>query len=153
MKPDPQQYILMIEDDADDRYITETVFIENGYPIRLEFLLHDVEVIDHLANYADEHLPALIILDKNLPKTNGFELLSRLKAHNRYKYIPIIIVSGSASEKEIVESYLLGANSFIQKPLTNHVTTERIKSFVQYWFEVVDLPYRKSRIESEYLGI
>jgi len=153
MKPDPQQYILMIEDDADDRYITETVFMENGYPIRLEFLLNDAEVIEHLGQYTDENLPSLIILDKNLPKTNGLELLSKLKAHDRYKYIPIIIVSGSASEKEIVESYLLGANSFIQKPLTNHLTTERINTFVQYWFGVVDLPYSKARIGSEFQSL
>jgi len=142
----------MIEDDADDRYLTETVFAENGYPVRLEFLSHGSEVINHLAVRSDEDLPALIILDKQLPKTNGLDVLSSLKSHARFRFIPVIVISGSAHEKEIAQSYLLGANSFILKPLTNQLTVERINAFVRYWFGVVDLPYKKLQSGSELMG-
>ena len=138
--------ILMIEDDHDDQHITESFFAEKGYDIRVQFLDDGDRVISYLEDAAiDGTLPHLILLDLNLPRKSGFELLKELKTHFQFRQIPVVMISGAAHHEEVKECYLLGANSFVQKPFTDKLTQKKIETFVEYWFTVCELPI----IESE----
>jgi CheY-like chemotaxis protein len=133
--------ILMVEDDHDDRHITQAFFGENGYHINVQVLEDGDKVIGFLEDAAIEgNLPNLILLDLNLPRRDGFEVLKELKSHSQFHVIPVIIVSGTSYPQEVNECYRLGANSFVQKPFTDLLTQKKIESFVEYWFNVSELP-------------
>ncbi len=133
--------ILMLEDDMDDRYITEAFFTEKGYNIQLEFLEFSDTTIRHLEDqHSSGSLPNLIILDLNMPRRSGMEVLKEIKSHQSLRFIPVVIVSGTAFPREVKECYSLGANSFIQKPVSDQLTNSKIESFIQYWFNIVELP-------------
>jgi len=135
----------MIEDDHDDRHITETLFAERGYDIKMQFLEESDRVLAYLEDAAIEGaIPHLILLDLHLPRKNGFEVLKELKSHFQFRQIPIVIISGTAHHEEVKECYLLGANSFVQKPLTDKLTQKKIETFVEYWFTVCELPIIQS---------
>jgi len=133
--------ILMAEDDHDDRHITESFFSDRGYNIEVRFLEESDKMISFLEDSAIEGtVPDLILLDLNLPRKNGYEILKELKSHSQFHLIPVIIVSGTAYPDEVRECYRLGANSFVQKPFTDQLTQEKIETFVNYWFNVTELP-------------
>jgi CheY-like chemotaxis protein len=135
--------ILMLEDDADDRLITETTFSSNGFNIELTFLVNGKQVMEYLSQCGQGrayHFPDLVLLDKNIPMHNGLDVLREIKAHPVFKKIPVVMVSGTAFQQDVDEAYKLGVNSFIQKPGTEKMTIQKISSFVKYWFETVELP-------------
>jgi len=135
----------MLDDDHDDRHITETVFAEKGYDVKLEFLDESDKVLTFLEDASiDGTLPHLILLDLNMPRKNGFEVLKEIKSHFQFRQIPVVIISGTAYHEEVKECYLLGANSFVQKPLTDKLTQKKIETFVDYWFTVCELPIIQS---------
>jgi len=141
MQSDKRFTILMVEDDHDDRHITESFFKEKGYNVDLQFLDNSDEVIGFLEDCGIEgKFPSLILLDLNLPRKNGYEVLKELKTHSQFHVIPVVIVSGTAYPEEVKECYRLGANSFIQKPFTDQLTQKKIEIFVNYWFEITELP-------------
>jgi CheY-like chemotaxis protein len=135
-------YILMLEDDSDDRHITQTIFADNGYDVALEFLTNSEEVLPYLDQCRTENklLPRLILLDKNVPASGGMEVLKNIKSHPVYKTIPVVMISGTAFTHEVNESYKLGVNSFIVKPATHDLTVKTIGNFINYWFGSVELP-------------
>lgn len=135
-------YILMMEDDAEDRYITRSFFEEKGYNIGLEFVTHPDGVIGFLDERRKNsgQLPRIILLDKHVPAGDGVDVLQQLKEHPDYKQIPVIIVSGTAAPEDVKRSYELNVSSYIVKPMTDKLTTEKIDAFVQYWFNTVELP-------------
>lgn len=139
-------YILMLDDDGDDRYLTAMFFKEQGYRVDLKFLMNTMDVMPFMNRCIKEclQLPSLILLDKNVPSGNGFDVLRELKAHSAFQKIPVVMISGSAHQKEIDESYRLGASSYIVKPMNNELTQRKIGSFVRYWFDTVELPQRKA---------
>ena len=137
-----QPYILLLEDDGNDRFITESIFKEKGYNVALEFLLNSEDVLPYLDGCirGNKMLPGLIILDKNVPVGEGLDVLRSLKLHTQYRGIPVVMISGTAHEDDIKESYQSGVNSFITKPFTSADTARTIDTFVHYWFHIVDLP-------------
>lgn len=137
-----QPYILMLEDDEDDRYFTGSFFEDRGYNVQLEFLTEAADVLPYLERCINNNsqLPVLILLDKNARSTSGLETLAQLKAHPLLKAIPVVMISGSAFPQDIAAGYDLGANSFIIKPLNSVETTRTIESFMNYWFNTVNLP-------------
>lgn len=136
------RYILMLEDDEDDRHITETFFAEKGYDLDLHFLSGSNEVLPFLNTCSNNFgcLPSLIILDKNAPPLGSMEALKTIKTHPQFRAIPVIMISGTASEKEVNDAYANGVNSFIVKPATHLLTTKTIGDFLSYWFDAVALP-------------
>lgn len=134
-------YILMLEDDSDDRYITESFFAEKGYDIQLKFVEQADEVLQYLEECCDSGaaLPRLLLLDKTAPG-NTFELLRELKSNRAFCAMPVVMISGSDYAPDIRESYRLGVSSYIVKPSTAGLTAKKIASFVTYWFETVELP-------------
>jgi CheY-like chemotaxis protein len=137
-----RRHILMLEDDTEDRYITESVFKEKGYNIQIDFVTHGHEVMGFLDAHYEKNgaCPDLVLLDKNVPTGSGMDVLRELKSHPVYSNIPVVMVSGTAFPKEVAESYRLGVNSYIQKPTGNKETFKKIESFINYWFDTVELP-------------
>lgn len=137
-------YILMLEDDAEDRYITESYLHELGLNIGLEFVAYPDEVIPFLDKQVGQKksLPLVILLDKNVPAGSGYEALALLKAHPVYTTVPAVIVSGSGFRTEIEDAYRKGASTYIIKPSTPQLTARKIELFIRYWLEVAELPHQ-----------
>lgn len=135
-------YILMLEDDSDDRYITSNMFREMAYNVDLKFFVHSQDVLPFMKHCLAEglNLPSLVLLDLNIPSGSGLEVLKDIKAHPALQRIPVVMISGSNYPKDVEESYRLGANSYIVKPLNSAHTQQKIDTFVRYWFETVELP-------------
>jgi CheY-like chemotaxis protein len=132
--PSGQQYVLMLEDDTDDRYLTESAISELGYDIPIKFLSPDRELFRYLTQYEE---PSLILLDYN-PVT-GADTLRQLKTHPDFNHIPVVILSEVASPNHVRQCYQLGANTFIKKPDTAGMTMYKIQTFLRYWFEVAEI--------------
>ena len=138
--------ILLADDDPDDRKLTQDAFAEN----RLANVLHCVEdgeeLMDYLhrrgkyVNLRGEALPGLILLDLNMPRKDGREALKEIKADPDLRRIPIVVLTTSKAEEDIVRTYDLGVNSYVTKPVTFKSLVELIKVLGRYWFEVVELP-------------
>ncbi len=138
--------ILLADDDPDDRKLTQDAFAEN----RLANLLHWVEdgeeLLDYLhrrgqyTNLRGEALPGLILLDLNMPRKDGREALKEIKADPELRRIPVVVLTTSKAEEDIVRTYDLGVNSYVTKPVTFKSLVELVKVLGNYWFEVVELP-------------
>lgn len=138
--------ILMAEDDEDDRLLAEDAFVESSLANPLFFVEDGEELLDYLYHrgcYADPEkfpLPGLILLDLNMPKKDGREALKEIKSDANLRHIPIVVLTTSKEEEDIVRSYSLGVNSFIVKPVTFEQLVEVIKYIGHYWLEIVALP-------------
>jgi len=138
--------ILLADDDPDDRKLTQDAFEEN----RLANNLHCVEDGEELMEYLHrggkyshlngEALPGLILLDLNMPRKDGREALKEIKADPELRRIPIVVLTTSKAEEDILRTYDLGVNSYVTKPVTFKSLVELVKILGRYWFEVVELP-------------
>jgi response regulator RpfG family c-di-GMP phosphodiesterase len=134
--------ILMLEQDDDDRYITQAVFDEHHYDLKIQFVTTSNEVFSHLAQCEKNNtrFPSLILLDYHSSPSNAVEILNELKSTGKFSHIPVVVLSGSVKSEIIKECYGSGASSFIQKPSKSADTDAKISSFFKYWFETVELP-------------
>lgn len=138
--------ILMAEDDEDDRLLAQDAFEESCLANPLFFVEDGEELLDYLyhrGRYADREkfpLPGLMLLDLNMPRKDGREALKEIKSDANLRHIPIVILTTSKAEEDILRSYSLGVNSFIVKPVTFEQLVEVIKYIGHYWFEIVALP-------------
>jgi CheY-like chemotaxis protein len=140
------QPILIAEDDADDRYLLQTAFTETGYPERIDFVENGIEVLSYLdANYTNNHtdeksLPGFILLDLNMPKKDGREVLKELKQHPVFKKIPVIVFTTTKNEIEIKRCYELGANSYVVKPISFDALLKVVENIRSFWFQTASIP-------------
>ncbi len=138
--------ILMADDDADDRLMAEKAFLEAKLDNGLRFVEDGEELMDYLlhrgkyTNTTLHPLPGLILLDLNMPRKDGREALKEIKAHPQLHRIPVVILTTSKAETDILRSYDLGVNSFITKPVTFQGLVEAMRVMKQYWFQLVKLP-------------
>jgi CheY-like chemotaxis protein len=136
MEKRPQ--ILMLEHDADDRFITRTFFEENSVDAGLEFAQDKTEFFSKLESmHAD--LPALILLNMTAGPVTAIDVLKQLKSDKRYIEIPAVVLCGGRGEDVIRDCYQAGASSVIRKPHDLEGTNRKIMNFVKYWFETVEL--------------
>lgn len=133
-----KQSILIAEDDADDRYLLQTAFMEKGYPETIDFVENGVELLNHLDNGSE--LPGFILLDLNMPKKDGREVLKELKQHPVFKKIPVIVFTTTKNEIEIKRCYELGANSYIVKPISFDQLLRVVENIRNYWYQTVSIP-------------
>ena len=132
---DQDVYILIGEDDADDRFLLQTAFDEVRPKSHLAFVENGVELLDFLDGKTkqEQALPVFILLDLNMPKKDGREVLRELKAHPTLQRIPVIMFSTTNNEHEIRRCYELGANSYITKPDSFGGLQEIVKALCGYW--------------------
>ena len=130
------RYILMVEDDPDDRHITNQTLKEIGFNVPIIYLTQSDKVLSFLAAH---EAPAIILIDFNSNPDNGIEVLKTLKGHTAYRHIPVIILSESAAPTYVTECYRHGAHTFIVKPFTTAATRKKIENFFTYWLEVAEV--------------
>jgi len=138
--------ILVADDDPDDRKLTQEAFLESKLANDLRFVEDGVEVFDYLnrigkfADPASSPWPSLMLLDLNMPRMDGREVLVELKKNPRYAGIRVIVMTTSKSEADIHQSYLLNAASYITKPVTFDSLVNVVTTLGRYWLEIVELP-------------
>ena len=141
--------ILMADDDADDRLMAQDAFDEVHLANELHFVEDGEALLDYLyrrGHYATRRAgqePGLILLDLNMPKKDGREALQEIKADPALRHIPIVVLTTSRAEEDILRTYDLGVNSFITKPVTFAGLVELVKTLTHYWFELVTLPPKR----------
>lgn len=119
---------------------------ENKLSNDLHFVEDGEQLIEYLNNkgkFTEKNKyprPGLILLDLNMPKKDGREALKEIKRDENLRLIPIVILTTSKAEEDIIRSYNLGVNSFITKPVTFDALVEIMKTLSKYWFEIVELP-------------
>ena len=135
----------MADDDADDRLLTREAFQENKLKNQLNFVENGEELMDYLMhrngfNESNAPRPGLILLDLNMPKKDGRQALKEIKSTASLKRIPIVVLTTSKAEEDIIKSYELGVNSFITKPVSFESLVAVTAKLGHYWFEIVELP-------------
>jgi CheY-like chemotaxis protein len=136
----PQRTILiMADDDPDDRLLTREAFEEAGYHGAFDFVEDGQQLLDRLRR-PQVPVPDVILLDLNMPRMSGHEALRELKADPAFRRIPIIVLTTSSAEEDVVRSYDLGVNSFITKPGSFADLTAVARRLLEYWLDTVKLP-------------
>jgi CheY-like chemotaxis protein len=137
--------LLVAEDNPDDRLLVEEAWRMAG-SVKLHIVKDGEELMDFLyhqgkyATIAASLTPGLILLDLNMPKKNGFEVLQELAESPDLNKIPVVVLTTSASTSDVNQSYSLGANSYVTKPDTFEELIELMRELHKYWFETVRLP-------------
>lgn len=138
--------ILLADDDPDDRLLVKEAFEENYLLNPLETVEDGEELMDYLykrGKFAETAVrPSLILLDLNMPRKSGIEALREIKADASLRTIPVIVLTTSKAEEDILRTYDLGVNSFVVKPVTFESLVELVKQLGKYWFQLVELPAR-----------
>lgn len=146
--------ILLIEDNPDDRELMKLAFSQGSIPHNLITVSDGIEALEYLSgqeNSSDENflypsdrnltsMPALIMIDLNLPKINGIEVLRRIRADPRTRLLPVVIISSSNEPQDIIDSYINGCNSYIRKPIHFTQLQNFVKEISTYWLTVNQLP-------------
>lgn len=141
--------ILIADDDAEDRMLLKEALEENRLKNSLQFVENGEELMDYLQHrgkFSDKDkypAPGLILLDLNMPKKDGREALKEIKADPHLRLIPVVVLTTSKAEEDILKTYGLGVSSFITKPVTFTSLVGMMKTLSDYWFEIVELPVVK----------
>ena len=131
--------ILLVEDNPNDVELTLHALKKNNLTNHIHIVRDGAEALDYLFGNGAEagreinHKPKVILLDLKLPKVDGMEVLKRIKADERTRPIPVVVLTSSREERDIVESYRLGVNSYIAKPVDFEQFTEAVRQLGLYW--------------------
>jgi CheY-like chemotaxis protein len=142
----PALTILLADDDEEDRSMTIDALRERRVANDIRCVQDGQELVDYLfrrGRYADTATspkPGLILLDLNMPRKDGREALAEMKTDPALRSIPVVVLTTSRAEEDIVRTYDLGVNSFISKPVTFNGLVEAMDVFSRYWLEIVELP-------------
>ena len=142
--------ILLADDDPDDRLMASEAFAESRLTNPLAMVEDGEQLLDYLygrGRYADAppSRPGIILLDLNMPKKDGREALKEIKSDPDLRRIPVVVLTTSKAEEDILRTYDLGVNSFITKPVTFDRLVEVMRSLGKYWLEIVELPAASAR--------
>jgi two-component system, response regulator len=145
-----KKMILLVEDNPDDEELALRALRQHSILNEVEVARDGVEALDYLfgtGTYADRHgseLPELVLLDLKLPKLSGIEVLERLRNDPRTKRLPVVVLTSSSEEEDIVSSYMHGANSYVRKPIRFVDFIRAIEQVGNYW-----LILNRSTVEQE----
>jgi two-component system response regulator len=140
--------ILLVEDNPDDEALTLRAFQKNKIKNRVVVTRDGVEALDFLfctGTYAERdprEMPQIVLLDLKLPKVDGLEVLRRIRADERTRLLPIVILTSSNEEKDLIEGYKNGANSYVRKPVDFDQFVEAVQQLGLYWLVLNELPPR-----------
>jgi two-component system, response regulator len=142
----PNKVILLVEDNPDDEKLTVRALKKNNIVNDVKIARDGVEALDYLfctgthADRAGHALPALVLLDLKLPKLDGQEVLRRIRADDRTKRLPVVILTSSKQEQDLMNGYNGGANSYIQKPVDFTQFTDVVRQLGMYWLVLNEVP-------------
>jgi CheY-like chemotaxis protein len=138
--------LLMADDDPDDRMLTRDALQESEPSSEIDFVEDGEELLDYLqrrgkySTLLGKPLPDLILLDLNMPKKDGREALIEIKGNPALRKIPVVVLTTSSAEEDVLRSYDLGVNSFIVKPVSFESLVSVMRGLAKYWFDIVELP-------------
>lgn len=132
--------ILLVEDNPDDEKLVIRSLRRSKIANEINIARNGEEALNIL--FGDAPLPAVVLLDIKLPKIDGLEVLRRLRASDRTRLLPIVVLTSSSEERDIIDSYHLGANSYVRKPVEFDKFTEAVQQLGLYWM-VVNEPISK----------
>lgn len=130
--------VLVVDDSPDDVMIAQRAFRASRVVNELSIARDGQEAIDLMRRASNP--PELVLLDIKLPRLSGHEVLKQVRADHQLAALPVVMLSASQRQEDIIESYRLGANSYIQKPVAFGRFQEILEIFATYWFEVATLP-------------
>jgi two-component system, response regulator len=137
-------YILLVEDNADDIELTQRAFAKNHIANDVVIVRDGEQACSFLFENGgmrgDRPLPQLILLDVNLPKVTGLEVLQRVRADERTRLLPTVILTSSKQEEDLIESYRLGVNSYVRKPVDFNEFVEAVRQVGLYWLVLNEPP-------------
>lgn len=143
-----RKFVLLVEDNPDDEALTIRALKKANVVNDVEVVRNGREALDFLfceGQYLDRDpssMPALILLDLKLPKVNGIEVLQRMRADDRTKLIPVVILTSSSQDEDVVESYQSGANSYVRKPVDFAEFADAVARLGLYWMILNEGPVR-----------
>ena len=135
--------ILLVEDNPGDVDLTREALEENKIRNHLHVAIDGQQALDFLykrGEFSDSPTPDLILLDLNLPNIDGRKVLANIKKHKDLRRIPVVILTSSKAEEDIIKTYSLHANAYVQKPLDFNSFTEVVKQIESFWMGIVVLP-------------
>jgi two-component system response regulator len=138
--------ILLVEDNPDDIALTLRAFNKSNIANKVVSVEDGEEALEYLfcnGKYKDRNrmdLPSVILLDLNLPKVNGFEVLKAIRGNEITKLLPVVILTSSKEEQDLINGYSLGANSYIRKPVEFEKFIEAVKTLGLYWLIINESP-------------
>lgn len=138
--------ILLAEDDEDDYLLIADALKESKIANTIHWVKDGEELMNYLLRqgaYEDpisSPRPYLILLDLNMPKKDGRQALREIKSNHKLRHIPVVVLTTSKAEDDMIQSYDLGVNSFIRKPVRFYDFVDVIKTLGKYWFEIVEVP-------------
>ena len=137
--------ILLVEDNAADALLTKEALNSSEPPLELTWVQDGVEAVNYLkreGQFATARRPDIILLDLNMPRKDGRQLLAELKADPALRRIPVVVLTTSVAEEDIAKAYDLQANCYMTKPIDMEQFIEAMKSFKDFWLQAVELPPR-----------
>ncbi|MCU4743940.1 response regulator [Halobacteria archaeon AArc-m2/3/4] len=142
-EPHEPAEILLVEDNPGDVRLTQEAFAEGRIENTLHVVTDGLEALDFIyqrGEYTDAPRPDIVLLDLNLPRLNGDEVLEEVKDDEDQRHIPIIVLTSSKAEEDVVRSYELHANAYLTKPVDPDAFIEIVRSLEEFWLSVVRLP-------------
>ena len=127
--------LLLVEDNPDDEALTVRALQRSRLVNQIEIARDGAEAVARLEDES-QPLPGLVLLDLKLPKLDGIELLRRIRANPRTRLLPVVVLTSSAEERDLVDSYALGANSYVRKPVDFVQFTDAVATLGMYWLVV-----------------
>jgi len=142
---DTHFHILLVEDSQVDAHLTRAALEENRFAVSMHHVTDGIEALDYLRqqgqNFTDGLRPDLILLDLNMPRMNGREFLTAMKADPNLSDIPVVILTTSDVEQDVIASYKLGAAGYVTKPVDLEQFIHAINQLGNYWFKLVRVPH------------
>jgi two-component system response regulator len=140
--------ILLVEDNPDDVELTKRAFIKNHIKNEIIVVNDGLTALDYLlqrgkySTITEPHLPAVVLLDLKLPKLDGFEVLSAIRSNEKTKLLPVVILTSSNEEQDIIKGYKNGANSYVRKPVIFEEFIEAVSKLGMYWLLLNEPPVK-----------
>jgi len=142
----PEMSILLVEDNSDDEVLMLRELRKQNVANRIAVVRDGAEALEYLfctGSYADRDpndIPTLVMLDLKLPKVDGLEVLRRIRADERTKVLPVVVMTSSDQERDVAESYSRGANSYVRKPVNFDQFREAVRQLHLYWLLINEPP-------------
>ena len=137
--------ILIADDDTDDRLFMDRALRQSGYTQLIQFVEDGEDLMHYLrrqGRYTEQNAPwpDLLVLDLNMPRKNGFQALSEIKDDPKLRRLPVVVMTTSSADEDVIKTYNLGVNSFVTKPFNFNRLVEMVGALKTYWMDTVKLP-------------